>query len=186
MSAATSSASAGVVRSHSTAHPHYRPTTGDLPQRTRSSAPRPSHHSSHSRSNSRSYSRDDHDVAHHPTRPSTARRSISRDRGQEAHATDFARSHHRRTSSRPANTNGHNNSDMPGRANVADGQSAGHSTHLLPPNGTSMGSQPKRRTTISTPTGQWALGKTIGAGSMGKVKLAKNLETGEQVRKETH
>lgn len=39
----------------------------------------------------------------------------------------------------------------------------------------------KRRTTISAQTGQWALGKTIGAGSMGKVKLAKNLETGEQV-----
>lgn len=41
--------------------------------------------------------------------------------------------------------------------------------------------QPKRRTMISTPTGQWALGKTIGAGSMGKVKIAKNIETGEQV-----
>ena len=41
---------------------------------------------------------------------------------------------------------------------------------------------PRRRTTITTPTGQWALGKTIGAGSMGKVKLAKNTETGEQVR----
>jgi serine/threonine protein kinase KIN1/2 len=41
--------------------------------------------------------------------------------------------------------------------------------------------QPKRRTMITTPSGQWALGKTIGAGSMGKVKIAKNLETGEQV-----
>lgn len=41
---------------------------------------------------------------------------------------------------------------------------------------------PRRRTTITTPTGQWALGKTIGAGSMGKVKLAKNTETGEQVQ----
>lgn len=40
---------------------------------------------------------------------------------------------------------------------------------------------PKRRTTVTTPSGQWALGKTIGAGSMGKVKLAKNMETGEQV-----
>jgi len=40
----------------------------------------------------------------------------------------------------------------------------------------------KRRTTITAPsTGTWALGKTIGAGSMGKVKLAKNAETGEQV-----
>ncbi|KNG48684.1 protein kinase kin1 [Stemphylium lycopersici] len=39
----------------------------------------------------------------------------------------------------------------------------------------------KRRTTITAPsTGTWALGKTIGAGSMGKVKLAKNTETGDQ------
>ena len=41
--------------------------------------------------------------------------------------------------------------------------------------------QPRRRTTISTQTGEWSLGKTIGAGSMGKVKLAKHMETGEQV-----
>ncbi|KAI9839941.1 MAG: hypothetical protein M1819_000133 [Sarea resinae] len=39
----------------------------------------------------------------------------------------------------------------------------------------------KRRTTITAQTGQWALGRTIGAGSMGKVKLARNIETGEQV-----
>lgn len=39
----------------------------------------------------------------------------------------------------------------------------------------------KRRTTVTAQTGEWTLGKTIGAGSMGKVKLAKNLETGEQV-----
>ncbi|KAI9674545.1 MAG: serine/threonine-protein kinase KIN2 [Caeruleum heppii] len=39
----------------------------------------------------------------------------------------------------------------------------------------------KRRTTITGQSGQWTLGKTIGAGSMGKVKLAKKLETGEQV-----
>lgn len=39
----------------------------------------------------------------------------------------------------------------------------------------------KKRTTIDAQTGKWALGKTIGQGSMGKVKLAKNVETGEQV-----
>ena len=50
-----------------------------------------------------------------------------------------------------------------------------------PPMHPQAASQPKRRTTINTTTGQWALGKTIGAGSMGKVKLAKNMETGEQV-----
>jgi hypothetical protein len=48
--------------------------------------------------------------------------------------------------------------------------------------GQPMQQQPKRRTTITAPsTGTWALGKTIGAGSMGKVKLAKHNETGEQV-----
>jgi len=41
--------------------------------------------------------------------------------------------------------------------------------------------QGRRRTTLDTQTGKWGLGKTIGAGSMGKVKLARNLETGEQV-----
>ncbi|KAL1604508.1 Serine/threonine-protein kinase [Nothophoma quercina] len=60
----------------------------------------------------------------------------------------------------------------------------------MPTNGVATenarGGQPvptqKRRTTITAPsTGTWALGKTIGAGSMGKVKLAKHNETGEQV-----
>jgi serine/threonine protein kinase len=39
----------------------------------------------------------------------------------------------------------------------------------------------RRRTTLDTQTGRWGLGKTIGAGSMGKVKLARNLDSGEQV-----
>jgi hypothetical protein len=40
----------------------------------------------------------------------------------------------------------------------------------------------RRRTAIDSATGHWDLGKTIGAGSMGKVKLARNKDTGEQVR----
>ncbi|PBP27270.1 Pkinase-domain-containing protein [Diplocarpon rosae] len=39
----------------------------------------------------------------------------------------------------------------------------------------------KSRTTIPASTGNWILGKTIGAGSMGKVKLARRAEGGEQV-----
>lgn len=59
---------------------------------------------------------------------------------------------------------------------------AGHSqaatgAHLHPTNSV----QTKRRTMITTPSGQWALGKTLGAGSMGKVKVGKNMDTGEQV-----
>ncbi|CAD6503226.1 BgTH12-02893 [Blumeria graminis f. sp. triticale] len=39
----------------------------------------------------------------------------------------------------------------------------------------------KSRTTIPAASGNWILGKTIGAGSMGKVKLARRNECGEQV-----
>jgi hypothetical protein len=39
----------------------------------------------------------------------------------------------------------------------------------------------KRRSTLHIGTSKWSLGKTIGVGSASKVKLAKNLETGEQV-----
>jgi len=48
-------------------------------------------------------------------------------------------------------------------------------SHGMPP------TSGRRRTTITASTGTWQLGKTIGAGSMGKVKLARNQETGEQV-----
>lgn len=65
---------------------------------------------------------------------------------------------------------------------AAPDRSADSSQHATGTHGTpTAAAQPRRRTTITTPTGQWALGKTIGAGSMGKVKLAKNMETGEQV-----
>lgn len=40
---------------------------------------------------------------------------------------------------------------------------------------------PRRRTAVDTKSGTWELGKTIGAGSMGKVKLARHKETHEQV-----
>jgi hypothetical protein len=40
---------------------------------------------------------------------------------------------------------------------------------------------PRKRTYVTCSTGTWMLGKTIGQGSMGKVKLAKNQDTGEQV-----
>lgn len=39
----------------------------------------------------------------------------------------------------------------------------------------------RRRTEVKAQTGTWSLQKTIGQGSMGKVKLAKNQESGEVV-----
>ena len=41
--------------------------------------------------------------------------------------------------------------------------------------------QTRSRTTIPTQSGKWILGKTIGAGSMGKVKLARKEDGSEQV-----
>jgi hypothetical protein len=52
-----------------------------------------------------------------------------------------------------------------------------HASGRLP--GTTSSS--RKRAYITCSTGSWQLGKTIGAGSMGKVKLARNQETGEQV-----
>lgn len=45
----------------------------------------------------------------------------------------------------------------------------------------SASKQTRSRTTIPTQSGKWILGKTIGAGSMGKVKLARKEDGSEQV-----
>lgn len=187
------------------------PADASSPARTLSASGRPHHRSSHSRSGSRSYSQEpggghsrtpssarrDYDQPQPSTsssRPGTTGRSSSRDRPREASSSSYrpdpARVH-RRTASRPTTTttttNNNGDSVDMSRANpaaavvaaaaaAAAGDAPSHAT-----NGATLASGPKRRTTITTPSGQWALGKTIGAGSMGKVKLAKNLETGEQV-----
>ena len=46
--------------------------------------------------------------------------------------------------------------------------------------------QTRSRTTIPTQSGKWILGKTIGAGSMGKVKLARKEDGSEQVCERHH
>ncbi|RHZ44988.1 putative serine/threonine protein kinase Kin1 [Aspergillus thermomutatus] len=201
------SASPTVIRSHSTSsRPHgHRPPASDLPHRTRSVAVRPStasqsyqsHQSNHSYSKSQSHdrrppsnqavfdtiarrdfegSRGTHSTSSHRDHS----KEQSRERPSSAHRTDSSPNKHQRNLS----VQGHQRDsiDMASAGPVvaepvsAPPQAASGS-HLHP----SASVQPKRRTTITTPSGQWALGKTIGAGSMGKVKLAKNMETGEQV-----
>lgn len=192
-------------------HHHRRPSSSsDFPQRTRSVAVRPSnaaqpssqppqkhsHHrrqSSQSRSQTQTYDRPppaskavfdnlarrDRDAAK-GSLPSPARRSSSsRERSQERAATaDSASKKHQRNLS----VQGHqrNSIDMATAppATATEGTAAAAPPAPQP---VASNTQPRRRTMITTPSGQWALGKTIGAGSMGKVKLAKNLETGEQV-----
>lgn len=183
-----------VVRSHSTtSRPSRAPS--DLPHRTRSVAVRSSNTAqpptptnlSHSKTPSQDRrppsnhtalegaSRREFEAANVARMPS--RRETSSDRSQERPSTartETARRHQRNLSSQSR----HRDSiDM--TPSSASQQPPQHATATSAP---AAAAAPRRRTTITTPTGQWALGKTIGAGSMGKVKLAKNTETGEQVR----
>ncbi|KAJ9399281.1 hypothetical protein DTO282F9_3904 [Paecilomyces variotii] len=197
MSTAASSPSPAVVRSHSTSsrshsHHHHPPPSSDLPHRTRSVAtrPPPSYTTSHHhRSNSRSGSYDRRSAADpaaldnvarrdfetsNVARPPSSRRDPSRDRSQERPPSVYRNGSHHRNSSRQSYPR--KSVDMAAAGPVAT-EAAMPSAPPVPANAT----QPRRRTTITTPTGHWALGKTIGAGSMGKVKIAKNMETGEQV-----
>ncbi|KAJ5904375.1 hypothetical protein N7504_006758 [Penicillium tannophilum] len=193
---APASKSPTVVRSQSTSSrpAHWAPSS-DLPHRTRSVAVRSSNTSqpppqaqySHSKTPSydrrppsnhaalESVARRDFEASNVQKMPS--RREPSSERSQERPATATrteSTRRHQRTSSTQAQQR--NSVDMTGSA-TADRATDSSQNATAP----TAPAQPRRRTTITTPTGQWALGKTIGAGSMGKVKLAKNMETGEQV-----
>lgn len=121
-------------------------------------------------------------------RTPSSRRSSSRDRSHPV--TTMKRSESTRDSRHTPTRPGHSRhsshmSTTVAVAAIANGASAAGSSPAGKPQADAAthgnGSSTKRRTTITAQTGQWTLGKTIGAGSMGKVKLAKNLETGEQV-----
>lgn len=210
--AASSSASPTVVRSHSTSSRHQtqRPPSSDLPHRTRSVAVRPStasqpsqppHQPQHLQSpaqfKTQAYERHpppsnkavfDNLARRDPeaTRgnlPPPTRRSYSRERSQEraaAYHTDTAPKRHQRNLSVQGHQRDSIDMAMAGPA-TAEGSSGPPQTGSGAQVHSAASAAPKRRTMITTPSGQWALGKTIGAGSMGKVKLAKNMETGEQV-----
>ena len=107
----------------------------------------------------------------HTAQPPPSHRNSSRDRAGPSRS-DSTRSHHRTSSrtDRYASIDAAATQQPPTNGIVRDATS-----HGMPP------ASGRRRTTITTSTGTWQLGKTIGAGSMGKVKLAKNQETGEQV-----
>ena len=97
---------------------------------------------------------------------------------------NIALSNSARAESTRSSNRSHPKSGAYGRyAEVTPTKAAGDATGRVPPG--SSGSA-RRRTTIGATSGQWALGKTIGAGSMGKVKIAKNLDNGEQVSGDTN
>ena len=104
----------------------------------------------------------------------TSRRSSSKDRPPPSR-TDSTRSasdhHHRHHRSRHSTDMATTTANGGGPAPVVTPTESRHA-------GRGSG---KSRTTIPAQTGDWVLGKTIGAGSMGKVKLARKVEGGEQV-----
>lgn len=109
-------------------------------------------------------------------RPQSSHRGSSREQSTSlSHAT--------RTESVTSPRRSHPKSGTFGRySETTPTKTTGDAAGKVPPG--SSGSA-RRRTTIGASSGQWALGKTIGAGSMGKVKIAKNLESGEQVSHST-
>lgn len=102
----------------------------------------------------------------------TKRRSA--DRPPSHSRTESTRSGHQRTSPRH-----YQPSDMVSSATTNGG---GPAPMVVPLEQRHPGRQGRSRTVIPAQTGHWLLGKTIGAGSMGKVKLAKRAEGGEEVR----
>lgn len=197
MSTAAQSASPALNRSHSSArsppsaYSHTPPQQPSQPARTRSTNQRPSS-SSHNRTTSRTYdqetitqpgqgglnnvARQDYERTNLNRNSSTRRSSREGRSAYEEEGTRYARTSSSRRNSqdftvapRPT-TNGTTAPPQPPAAPAPQ--------PMVHPNYGQMG---RRRTSITTQTGTWQLGKTIGQGSMGKVKVARNSETGETV-----
>ena len=194
----STAASPSVARSSSSSRRPQPFNSPEKPHRTQSASHRnttaapasPQRAQSHSQSHSRTHSsqqanltnvaRRDYEQTNVAHPPAASRRSMSRDRSSAAPPprTDSMRgSSRQRTSS--ATRHQRYASDAQGSQVPVDGATAESGGGRMAPGSSS--SQQKRRTAITAQTGQWTLGKTIGAGSMGKVKLARNTETGEQV-----
>lgn len=152
---------------------NYRAVSASsTPQRTLSHqhSPGRANHSSY-QGNLNNLAQKDHEQSN-LVRPQSSNKSSSREQ-------NIPLSHSSRTESVRSSHRGHPKSGAYGRyAEATPSKPAGEAAGKVPPG--SSGSA-RRRTTIGASSGQWALGKTIGAGSMGKVKIAKNLDTGEQV-----
>ncbi|KAK4507710.1 hypothetical protein PRZ48_001445 [Zasmidium cellare] len=103
-------------------------------------------------------------------RPDTSRRSESRDSPANGSGAHPPRGDSMRTPASHARTQSRYNDQPTPAPSSHTGETRSTNTQNL-----------RRRTTIDATTGHWELGKTVGAGSMGKVKLARNKETGEQV-----
>lgn len=160
------STAARVHRSQSARHPSnshthaYRPSadqTGNLAQ----VAKRDAEQSNIAQVARRSVSRDGAGNSQHPTR-SDSTKAPPQGRGERRYASIDSSTTY---------------------AHATNGVAAEHSSSRPHhPSSSHNSTIQRKRTYVTCSTGTWVLGKTIGQGSMGKVKLAKNQETGEQVR----
>jgi len=168
----------GSTRRHHHHHHHHHQSAPSRSQstRTKSSAAPPSPHrptSTHRSSSRHGAVEEVLPQANYETSnvARQSRRSSSRDRPPiptsepQRTATGHRRHHSRHTS----------------EMTTAVANGGGPAPVVAPVESRHGGRASKSRTTIPAPTGNWVLGKTIGAGSMGKVKLARRVEGGEQV-----
>ncbi|KAI1772302.1 hypothetical protein F4818DRAFT_444528 [Hypoxylon cercidicola] len=179
------------ARSHSTrSRPTSATATSSPPQHTpHRSASTSHHHRHHSRQTSSSgrpiqdiLPQQDYETSNVVTAAHQPKRSSSKDRPPPVSRGTDSKGVHRRSSTRST----HAQSEMAGPTAVAN--NAGPAA--IPPvmqaavDARATGSKPSSRTSrtsIPTQSGKWILGKTIGAGSMGKVKLARKEDGTEQV-----
>lgn len=196
MATTASNASPSLGRSTSSSHnppSSYGPVSPAPPSRSRSTNQRSATSSHHHRSASKGQTQETPPTSDQAALVNVARRDFE--------TTNVARPSSSRRNSRDGRSEQNGQSSRRGRTGSRSG-SRRNSQDLTAPsvvaNGTSHAVQPppisstdrhaqqtyaavgRRRTSITTHTGTWSLGKTIGQGSMGKVKLAKNTETGEQ------
>lgn len=150
------------------------------PSRTQSTRSRPSAavpspvraHSSSSRPTSRRVDELLPQQDYETTNVAQSTRKRSTDRSNHTR-TDSTRSGHTRSSSRH-----HPTSDM---TSSGGSNAAGPAPVVVPSEQKPSSRQGRSRTVIPAQTGNWILGKTIGSGSMGKVKLARRVEGPEEV-----
>lgn len=150
------------------------------PSRTQSTRSRPSAtvpspvraHSSNSRPTSRRVDEILPQQDYETTNVAQSSRKRSTDHSNHIR-TESTRSGHTRSSSRH-----HPTSDM---TSAAGNSSAAGPAPVVVPVEQKATRQGRSRTVIPAQTGNWILGKTIGSGSMGKVKLARRVEGQEEV-----
>ncbi|KAI5866104.1 hypothetical protein GGS23DRAFT_555496 [Durotheca rogersii] len=180
------------VRSHST---RSRPTTSATAASSsayNSSAPSTPHHppssSHHNRHHGRQTSssgrplhdvlpQQDYETSNVAQQP---KRSSSKDRPPPVSRGTDSQGVHRRSSSR----SNHVHHDMAGPTAVANNAGPAAIPPVMQAAADARATGAKQRTSrtsIPTQSGKWILGKTIGAGSMGKVKLARKEDGTEQV-----